>query len=277
MSRLFRGTRRHRVSRRYVESNMTDSKELVELAKRGGLEMTPGSSDRAADKKFVIYMTGALRLSDDDAERIIRSAWTVAGPPLADWGKGVGLLMNDGLGQRMLDEEVAKFQERAAALAAAPAPAPAAAPPATTPATALHATPSTAAPATARAQPVDVSAPAPAPDILPWRPSARKKRKLSPSPSQPAYCAMPERPLPIEGRASKLPAERGPGDGVGKGAVLRMFYEGFGWATGHVQFVTRDGAVDVFWVSDTSYSTITRSVAAAHVVLPALVSAPMHA
>ena len=100
---------------------MTDSKELVELAKRGGLEMTPGSSDRAADKKFVIYMTGALRLSDDDAERIIRSAWTVAGPPLADWGKGVGLLMNDGLGQRMLDEEVAKFQERAAALAAPPA------------------------------------------------------------------------------------------------------------------------------------------------------------
>ena len=31
------------------------------------------------------------------------------------------------------------------------------------------------------------------------------------------------------------------------------------------------------WVSDASYSTITRSVAAAHVVLPALVSAPMHA
>ena len=29
---------------RYVESNMTDSKELVELAKRGGLEMTQGSS-----------------------------------------------------------------------------------------------------------------------------------------------------------------------------------------------------------------------------------------
>ena len=75
-----------------------------------------------------------------------------------------------------------------------------------------------------------------------------------------------ERPLPIEGRASKLPAERGPGDGVGKGAVLRVFFEGFGWATGHVQKVTRDGAVDVFWVSDASYSTITRSVAAAHVV-----------
>ena len=87
-----------------------------------------------------------------------------------------------------------------------------------------------------------------------------------------------ERPLPIEGRGvSKLPAERGPGDGVGKGAVLRVFFEGFGWATGHVQKVTRDGAVDVFWVSDASYSTITRSVAAAHVVLPALVSAPMHA
>ena len=86
-----------------------------------------------------------------------------------------------------------------------------------------------------------------------------------------------ERPLPIEGRASKLPAKRGPGDGVGKGAVLRVFFEGFGWATGHVQKVTRDGAVDVFWVSDASYSTITRSVAAAHVVLPALVSAPMHA
>ena len=86
-----------------------------------------------------------------------------------------------------------------------------------------------------------------------------------------------ERPLPIEGRASKLPAERGPGDGVGKGAVLRVFFEGFGWATGHVQKVTRDGAVDVFWVSDASYSTITRSVAAAHVVLPALISAPMHA
>ena len=87
-----------------------------------------------------------------------------------------------------------------------------------------------------------------------------------------------ERPLPIEGRAaSKLPASRGPGDGVGKGAVLRVFFEGFGWATGHVQKVTRDGAVDVFWVSDASYSTITRSVAAAHVVLPALVSAPMHA
>ena len=88
---------------------------------------------------------------------------------------------------------------------------------------------------------------------------------------------MLERPLPIEGRASKLPAERGPGDGVGKGAVLRVFFEGFGWATGHVQKVTRDGAVDVFWVSDASYSTITRSVAAAHVLLPALVSAPMHA
>ena len=65
--------------------------------------------------------------------------------------------------------------------------------------------------------------------------------------------------------------------GVGKGAVLRVFFEGFGWATGHVQKVTRDGAVDVFWVSDASYSTITRSVAAAHVVLPALISAPMHA
>ena len=47
--------------------------------------------------------------------------------------------------------------------------------------------------------------------------------------------------------------------------------------SGLVQNATRDGAVDVFWVSDASYSTITRSVAAAHVVLPALVSAPMHA
>jgi hypothetical protein len=101
-------------------------------------------------------------------------------------------------------------------------------------------------------------------------PPAKRLRSNSP--------AVPERPLPIEGRGvSKLPAERGPGDGVGKGAVLRVFFEGFGWATGHVQKVTRDGAVDVFWVSDASYSTITRSVAAAHVVLPALVSAPMHA
>jgi hypothetical protein len=40
---------------------------------------------------------------------------------------------------------------------------------------------------------------------------------------------VPEQILPIEGRAaSKLPAERGPGDGVGKGAVLRVFFEGFG-------------------------------------------------
>ena len=36
--------RRHAALDRYVESNMTDSKELVELAKRGGLEMTQGSS-----------------------------------------------------------------------------------------------------------------------------------------------------------------------------------------------------------------------------------------
>ena len=100
------------------------------------------------------------------------------------------------------------------------------------------------------------------------------KRLRSNSPGCPA---VPGVPLPIEGRAPKLPASRGPGDGVGKGAVLRVFFEGFGWATGHVQKVTRDGAVDVFWVSDASYSTITRSVAAAHVVLPALVSAPMHA
>ena len=95
--------------------------------------------------------------------------------------------------------------------------------------------------------------------------------------NNPGCPAVPGVPLPIEGRAPKLPASRGPGDGVGKGAVLRVFFEGFGWATGHVQKVTRDGAVDVFWVSDASYSTITRSVAAAHVVLPALVSAPMHA
>ena len=100
------------------------------------------------------------------------------------------------------------------------------------------------------------------------------KRLRSNSPGCPA---VPGVPLPIEGRAPKLPASRGPGDGVGKGAVLRVFFEGFGWATGHVQKVTRDGAVDVFWVSDASYSTITRSVAAAHVVLPALISAPMHA
>ena len=100
------------------------------------------------------------------------------------------------------------------------------------------------------------------------------KRLRSNSPGCPA---VPGVPLPIEGRAPKLPASRGPGDGVGKGAVLRVFFEGFGWATGHVQKVTRNGAVDVFWVSDASYSTITRSVAAAHVVLPALVSAPMHA
>ncbi len=235
-------------------------------ARRGGrVRFCKGcAADRATDKKFVICMTGALRRSKAEATKVIMSAWKVAGPSLADWGKGIGLWKNDWLGQRELDKEVAKFQERAAALAAAPAPVPAVAP-------------STAAPATARAQPVDVSAPAPAPDFLPWRPSARKKRKRSPSPSQPAYGAMPERPLPIEGRASKLPAERGPGDGVGKGAVLRMFFEGFGWATGHVQYVKRDGAVDVFWVSDASYSTITRSVAAAHVVLPALVSAPMHA
>ena len=106
---------------------------------------------------------------------------------------------------------------------------------------------------------------------LPNAPPAKKLR------SQAAYGAVPEVPLPIEGRAPKLPASRGPGDGVGKGAVLRVYFEGFGWATGHVQKVTRDGAVDVFWVSDASYSTITRSVAAAHVVLPALVSAPMHA
>ena len=101
-------------------------------------------------------------------------------------------------------------------------------------------------------------------------PPAKRLRSISP--------AVPGQILPIEGRGvSKLPASRGPGDGVGKGAVLRVFFEGFGWATGHVQKVTRDGAVDVFWVSDASYSTITRSVAAAHVVLPALVSAPMHA
>ena len=104
--------------------------------------------------------------------------------------------------------------------------------------------------------------------------SAPPAKKLR---SQAAYGAVPEVPLPIEGRAPKLPASRGPGDGVGKGAVLRVYFEGFGWATGHVQKVTRDGAVDVFWVSDASYSTITRSVAAAHVVLPALISAPMHA
>ena len=104
----------------------------------------------------------------------------------------------------------------------------------------------------------------------PSAPPAKRLRSNSP--------AVPGQILPIEGRAaSKLPASRGPGDGVGKGAVLRVFFEGFGWATGHVQKVTRDGAVDVFWVSDASYSTITRSVAAAHVVLPALVSAPMHA
>ena len=114
------------------------------------------------------------------------------------------------------------------------------------------------------------NAPAPAAGRkLPNAPPAKKLRSNTPP--------VLERPLPIEGRASKLPAERGPGDGVGKGAVLRVFFEGFGWATGHVQKVTRDGAVDVFWVSDASYSTITRSVAAAHVVLPALVSAPMHA
>ena len=114
-------------------------------------------------------------------------------------------------------------------------------------------------------------APAPAAGRkLPNAPPAKKLRSNTPP--------VLERPLPIEGRGvSKLPAERGPGDGVGKGAVLRVFFEGFGWATGHVQKVTRDGAVDVFWVSDASYSTITRSVAAAHVVLPALVSAPMHA
>ena len=114
------------------------------------------------------------------------------------------------------------------------------------------------------------NAPAPAAGRkLPNAPPAKKLRSNTPP--------VLERPLPIEGRASKLPAERGPGDGVGKGAVLRVFFEGFGWATGHVQKVTRDGAVDVFWVSDASYSTITRSVAAAHVVLPALVSAPTHA
>ena len=114
--------------------------------------------------------------------------------------------------------------------------------------------------------------------------SAQGKRPKLPNSAPPAKRlrsnspAVPGQILPIEGRAaSKLPASRGPGDGVGKGAVLRVFFEGFGWATGHVQKVTRDGAVDVFWVSDASYSTITRSVAAAHVVLPALVSAPMHA
>ena len=120
--------------------------------------------------------------------------------------------------------------------------------------------------------PKNVTSDAPAPAggrKLPNAPPAKRLRSNSP--------AVPEVPLPIEGRASKLPASRGPGDGVGKGAVLRVFFEGFGWATGHVQKVTRDGAVDVFWVSDASYSTITRSVAAAHVVLPALVSAPMHA
>ena len=117
----------------------------------------------------------------------------------------------------------------------------------------------------------DASAPA-AGRRLPSAPPAKRLRSNSPG------CpAVPGVPLPIEGRAPKLPASRGPGDGVGKGAVLRVFFEGFGWATGHVQKVTRDGAVDVFWVSDASYSTITRSVAAAHVVLPALVSAPMHA
>ena len=72
---------------------------------------------------------------------------------------------------------------------------------------------------------------------LPSAPPAKKLR------SQAAYGAVPEVPLPIEGRAPKLPASRGPGDGVGKGAVLRVFFEGFGWATGHVQKVTRDGAV----------------------------------
>ena len=120
--------------------------------------------------------TGALRLSKDEAAKVIMSAWTVAGPPLADWGKGVVWLdAFRGAGRQVLNEEVAKFQERAAALAAAPARAPAAAPPAATPATALHAAPSTAAPATARAQLADGSAPAPAPapNFLPWRPSAR--------------------------------------------------------------------------------------------------------
>ena len=71
--------------------------------------------------------------------------------------------------------------------------------------------------------------------------------------------------------------QAGPGDGVGVGAILRMYFDGFGWATGHVQKCTRTGAVDVFWTSDASYSTVARSFAAAHVVLPALVSAPMHA
>ena len=149
-------------------------------ARRGGrVRFCAGcAAKRATGKQFVTQMSGALRLSDDQVALIIRSAWKVAGPPLADWGKGIGLWKNDWLGQRVLDKEVAKFQERAAVLAAAPAPAPAAAPPAVTP-------------ATARAQPVDVSAPAPAPDFLPWRPSARKKRARSPSPSQPAYGAMP--------------------------------------------------------------------------------------
>jgi hypothetical protein len=134
--------------------------------------------------------------------------------------------------------------------------------------------------------------PGPAPDAADARrgPTPARKKGGRPPKNVTATSAPPakklrsntppvlERPLPIEGRGvSKLPAERGPGDGVGKGAVLRVFFEGFGWATGHVQKVTRDGAVDVFWVSDASYSTITRSVAAAHVVLPALVSAPMHA
>ena len=116
----------------------------------------------------------------------------------------------------------------------------------------------------------DAPAPEPGRKLPNSAPPAKRLRSNSP--------AVPGQILPIEGRAaSKLPASRGPGDGVGKGAVLRVFFEGFGWATGHVQKVTRDGAVDVFWVSDASYSTITRSVAAAHVVLPALVSAPMHA
>jgi len=158
-------------------------------ARRGGRRrFCKGCAIKAATAKKFVISTGALRLSKDEAAKVIMSAWTVAGPPLADWGKGIGLLMNDGLGQRMLNEEVAKFQERAADLAAAPAPAAA---PAATPATTLQAAQSNATPATARAQPVDVSAPAPAPDFLPWRPSARKKRARSPSPSQPAYGAMP--------------------------------------------------------------------------------------
>ena len=80
-------------------------------ARRGGrVRFCAGcAADRATDKKFVICMTGALRRSKAEATKVIMSAWTVAGPPLADWGKGIGLWKNDRLGQRVLDKDYLKL------------------------------------------------------------------------------------------------------------------------------------------------------------------------